>query len=99
MRDTTCIAYEKISLLHALKIRTYAGNADQSNSDIAMSHAFSNTDRNLFCFTYPDLVSKETYSHSCGWCKKLIQTTFCSEECTKLYVINTSIESIASKTM
>jgi hypothetical protein len=57
--DSICTVYEKTGSLSARRIKTYICSADKSNVDMAMSHAITNTDKNLFYFTFPDLSPKQ----------------------------------------
>jgi len=92
MKDTRCIVYS-ISLngLGCSKLNTYYGS-DINSKDQAMCAALVNSDKNHFYFTHPEQVRGFSHhTHSCLWCSKLINQTFCDIQCEYMFELNASL--------
>jgi hypothetical protein len=89
----TCVVYSLTrNSMGCVKLNSYYGD-DLNSRDSSLCAAFTNTDRNHFYFSYPDLVPNKSYHrYVCLWCNALCDQTFCNDICESTFDLNTALE-------
>lgn len=93
MQYKSCVVYSITkNSMGCAKLNSYYGD-DLQSRDSSLCAAFTNTDKNHFYFSYPELVpNKSHYTHACLWCAKLCEEVFCGAQCESTFDLNIALE-------